>query len=586
MKQDHSPEWVCPLCEDASLDSIEHTREHIRGLHEEEMNNFGLSSVVSWCAVWTYGITLCPLCSSEGQQDAPELVDHVLSHAYDFALRSLPWTQDAVENTSRSIGTYNLPKDLETAYRLTKWVRKQTKILVGDGAMVRHEISEYDIQDCSNQSEQFDTEDYFAQHGYFEQSSMDDCSRGKAARTSGSPSLSHWTNKTSLEQESSIGNDDSSESSTTSDELVDSLLRKLVRSSFDAGKDFWPRGCIEEIITPEAVTKELQSRDTSQMTLSAIVDFIVQESKVTFAIALCSSLTGDKLLRAMIQFKDLGFNDCSLPVDDDDEHVFYPPTEKGYRSPWSRITVQNFRLYQWYSIAPVFDNTNRIINLPRKTIFPFTWVNLHGSSGTFGEVRNIVIHPEHRMNGIPVRPFSFPSDPVFIARVDIFLVDVRKEHVAVKQLHRSYSDDVHEQQKLDARWDNEVTANKTFSSLKHPNIIQFITAIIRDRKRYLMFEWADGGSLREFWTQPPRLTRTFVEDVVAQLRGLAHALENIHSLNYLHGDISPDNIVRVTMRAEKDSPQLGIGTLKICGMSLSRPLKMETRLNDVEPSER
>lgn len=202
--------------------------------------------------------------------------------------------------------------------------------------------------------------------------------------------------------------------SSTNEELVDRLLKRLVRSSFDTGKDFWPRGCIEEIITPEAVTEELQSRrKTSQLTPSALVDFIMKEGQMTFAIALCSSLTGDKLPRAMIQFKDLGFNDSRLPINDGDDNVFYPPPEKGYKSPWTRITAQNFRLYQCYSLAPVFDNANRIMDLHPKTIFPFTHANSHGGAGTFGEVLKIAIHPEHQMNGVHVRLLSSPFDSVF-----------------------------------------------------------------------------------------------------------------------------------------------------------------------------
>lgn len=198
------------------------------------------------------------------------------------------------------------------------------------------------------------------------------------------------------------------DSSSNGEELVDRLVKKLVPSSFDTGKDFWPRGCIEEIVTPETITEELQSCKANQMTLSAVVDFIMDEAQMTFAIALCSSLTGDKLLRAMLQFKNLGFNDSTLPVDDDDEHVFYPSAEKGYRSPWSGLAVRNFRLYQYCSLAPVFDNMGHVMVLHPKATFPFTRVSSHGSSGTFGEVLKITIRAEHQKNGAHVRLFCSP----------------------------------------------------------------------------------------------------------------------------------------------------------------------------------
>lgn len=154
----------------------------------------------------------------------------------------------------------------------------------------------------------------------------------------------------------------------------------------------------------------------------------------------------------------------------------------------------------------------------------------------------------------------------------------RKTHVAIKRLNHTYNNDEDEQSKLDARWDNEVTALKKISGLRHPNIVQFMTAMTRGRERYLMFEWADGGNLREFWTQPPRLTGTLVKNVVAQLRGLAHALEKMHCLNYRHGDMKPDNILRIKINAAQGTPTDDIGTLKICDMGLSKQHVKETRL--------
>lgn len=192
-----------------------------------------------------------------------------------------------------------------------------------------------------------------------------------------------------------------SDPSITGDELVDDLLKGLVESSFDNGKEFWPRGWIEKIVTLQAITEQLDP------TLDALVDFIMDGSRTIFAIALCSNLDGDRLFSAMNQFKELNFNDSSLPiVGDDVKRIFFSPAGKGFKYPWNGLSVKNFRSYQWKSLAPVFDTKNRTLKLHPKAVLPFTCTTSRGSSGTFGEVHKVTIHAEHKKRGIHVRLFS------------------------------------------------------------------------------------------------------------------------------------------------------------------------------------
>lgn len=189
-----------------------------------------------------------------------------------------------------------------------------------------------------------------------------------------------------------------SDSSVIGDELVDHLLKGLIKSSFDKGKEYWPRGCIEEIVTLQAITEQLDPA------LDALVDFIMDGSQRIFAIAICSNLDGDRLFQAMNQFKELNFNDSSLPiVGDDVKRVFFSPTGKGFQYPWNGLSVKTFRSYQWKSLAPVFETTNRTLNLHPKAVLPFTRTSRKSSSGTFGEVNKITIHPDHKGHGIHVR---------------------------------------------------------------------------------------------------------------------------------------------------------------------------------------
>lgn len=79
-----------------------------------------------------------------------------------------------------------------------------------------------------------------------------------------------------------------------------------------------------------------------------------------------------------------------------------------------------------------------------------------------------------------------------------------------------------------------------------------------------MFEWANGGNLRNLWERVPfpDLEGSLVKDTVKQILGLASALRAAHNLNiteasYRHGDLKPENILIFKTGEET------LGTLKI-----------------------
>jgi serine/threonine protein kinase len=89
-----------------------------------------------------------------------------------------------------------------------------------------------------------------------------------------------------------------------------------------------------------------------------------------------------------------------------------------------------------------------------------------------------------------------------------------------------------------------------------------------------MFRWADGGNLREFWqnNKKPKLSASLVRDVVIQLRWLADALNKLHDYrvgSYRHGDVKPENILRVRTKSP-DDPEVDVGVLKIADMGLAK----------------
>lgn len=202
------------------------------------------------------------------------------------------------------------------------------------------------------------------------------------------------------------------------EDLIDRLIGELKESYFDTGKEFWPHGSIKQILTARTIADKLAD-DRGQMPPNGLVNFIDRDCQKTFAIVLCCNLEGQKLLWAMQHFESLKFKDAYLPITGDQfENIFFSSAGK-YRDPWSRLSVRNFNTYQWKSIAPVFNNRIRELRLEREDIFPFIWSSQRGTSGMFGDVHEVTIHPAHRTH---VRLTTCCLHCTFIALADIWVI--------------------------------------------------------------------------------------------------------------------------------------------------------------------
>lgn len=143
------------------------------------------------------------------------------------------------------------------------------------------------------------------------------------------------------------------------------------------------------------------------------------------------------------------------------------------------------------------------------------------------------------------------------------------------------TNDHSEQKDVEDVWNSEVYTLDRISGLSHRHLIQRIAAIERGRQRCLMFLWAEGGNLREFWTNRPKpiVTVGLVRDIIEQLRGMADALQTLHeydaNLHFRHGDIKPENILIFPDRDESR-----IGTLKISDLGSAKYHNVVTRLRE------
>ncbi|KAJ4122725.1 hypothetical protein NW768_010166 [Fusarium equiseti] len=126
VQTDHGSQWTCPLCEDVetSFLSEKDIVQHFEDEHHDAIEQFEVSNLLDWSKSPRMGISTCPLCSSFGREDSPEIIDHVLKHVYEFSLRALPWpTPSAAFDFGAQIGTYQVPGDHAKANRLTGWIQ-------------------------------------------------------------------------------------------------------------------------------------------------------------------------------------------------------------------------------------------------------------------------------------------------------------------------------------------------------------------------------------------------------------------------------------------------------------------------------
>jgi serine/threonine protein kinase len=83
---------------------------------------------------------------------------------------------------------------------------------------------------------------------------------------------------------------------------------------------------------------------------------------------------------------------------------------------------------------------------------------------------------------------------------------------------------------------------KMASALNHPHILTVHEAAELDGRQYLVTEFVDGGTLKDWAWREPRSLRQIVELLVGVADGLAAA----HAAGILHRDIKPENILVTT----------------------------------------
>jgi serine/threonine protein kinase len=76
--------------------------------------------------------------------------------------------------------------------------------------------------------------------------------------------------------------------------------------------------------------------------------------------------------------------------------------------------------------------------------------------------------------------------------------------------------------------------------LNHPNIVRVLDALVHEGDYYIIMDFIEGGSLRDWLNREKRLP---IQDCVNIGLDIADALSRAHRLKVIHRDMKPDNIL-------------------------------------------
>ncbi|KAF4419077.1 serine threonine kinase [Fusarium acutatum] len=294
-------------------------------------------------------------------------------------------------------------------------------------------------------------------------------------------------------------------------------IRRSLQNSVISEKSFLPESEIKSLVTPDKIRLLLPNSKPE------LVDFICNDAKRLF---LTASLHHGNLQDIMGTFKDHGMTDKHLPIRDLTSEDRYCEVhteglqrvcshEKALEAfhRWEAHDVGNFYDDQWKFCAPILDMECSSQEFHPKHILPFIEKGTTQKDGHFSTVFEAVIHPSHQMGRGSLKP------------------TIDETRVALKEL-KSLSEPNYN---VHVSWLNEANALFQIAELRHKHLISQATAFKQGERRFIVLEWANGGTLRDIWQKESHersvLDGGKVMRVLEELTGIASALSRLHGTN-------------------------------------------------------
>ncbi|KAK7427793.1 hypothetical protein QQZ08_005731 [Neonectria magnoliae] len=254
----------------------------------------------------------------------------------------------------------------------------------------------------------------------------------------------------------------------------------------------------------------------------------------------------------IVQLIKEGITDEHLPLcrngddDNDSEYNVLASVGGNKRFPSSMAwgqgeKVENFLKKQWAVQSPILDKPGSHFVLDPECPLPLTECETEHAKGGMGVVHKARIHPAHH------RLFKANDET----------------YIAIKEIHRK-EDFIREKDNLDI-----------IQSLQNKHLIPLLASCERGSAYYLLFPWANGGTLRDFWEDHDSKHRTpdLVRWALEQILGLVDGIHALHNSSIRHGDIKPQNIL-----VFKESKEANSATLVLADVGISKFHKEATDL--------
>lgn len=196
---------------------------------------------------------------------------------------------------------------------------------------------------------------------------------------------------------------------------------------------------------------------------------------------------------------------------------------------WPQPKVVEFLEKQWMVLAPVLRTTQHSKLVARQPL-PITRSKLVKAQGTRVFIHQAWFHPKHAT-------FAASGSPAAIK-------EFKDKHV----------------------FDREKKILDRISDFKNDHLIRLLTSYETSSSYCLVFPWADGGNLGEFWHREGTTPRTpeLILWSLQQMVGLVGALSLLSEDGTRHGDIKPLNILHFIQGGS------GRGTLVLADVGISK----------------
>jgi serine/threonine protein kinase len=99
--------------------------------------------------------------------------------------------------------------------------------------------------------------------------------------------------------------------------------------------------------------------------------------------------------------------------------------------------------------------------------------------------------------------------------------------------------------------------------LNHFHLIRHLATFGVGKKHYVVFPWAGGGNLRQYWKGHDQDKRTpeLALWCLQQMLHMVSALEALHSINCRHGDLKPENILHFDVNSRLVIADVGVSKI-------------------------